>query len=53
MINDRKTPVKLRIHSSNEVIDYKTQFWEWKIQVTISFVSSKDSDEVRTMHKEW
>ena len=52
IINDRKTSKKLRVHSSNEVIDYETQFEEWKIQLTMSinFISSKDSDETRNMH---
>ena len=53
IINDHKTPKKLRVHSSNEVFDYETQYGEWKIQLTmaINFVSSKDdSDEIRTMH---
>ena len=47
IINDHKIPKILRVHSSNEVIDYKTQFGEWKIQLTMSinFISSKDSDE--------
>ena len=36
IINDHKTPKKLRIHSSNEVFDYSTQFGEWKIQLTMS-----------------
>ena len=41
----------MEVHSANKVIDYKTQ-GEWKIQLsmTINFVSSKDSDEIRTMH---
>ena len=53
IINDHKTPKNLRVHSSNEVIDYETQFGEWKIQLTMSinFISSKDSDETRNMHK--
>ena len=25
-INDHKTPKNLRVHSSNEVIDYETQY---------------------------
>ena len=52
IINDHKTPKNLRVHSSNEVIDYETQFGEWKIQITMSinFISSKDSDETRNMH---
>ena len=51
MINDHKAHGKLKVHSSNKVIDYKTP-GEWKIQLTmkINFVSSKyDSDEIRTM----
>ena len=44
--------MNLRVHSRNEVINYETQFREWKIQVTmaINFISSKDSKETRTMH---
>ena len=40
----------MEVHSGSEVIDYKTQ-GEWKIQLTmiINFISSKDSDEIRTM----
>ena len=35
IINDHKTPnFFLYVHSSNEVIDYETQFGEWKIQLT-------------------
>ena len=51
-INDYKTFKKLKVHSSNEVSDYETQFGEWKIQLTMSinFISSKDSDETRNMH---
>ena len=52
IINDHKTPKNLSVHSSNEVIDYETQYGEWKIQLTMSinFISSKDSDETRNMH---
>ena len=52
IINDHKTPKNLRVHSSNEVIDYETQFGEWKIRLTMSinFISSKDSDETHNMH---
>ena len=35
IINNHKTPKNLRVHSSNEVIDYETQFGEWKIQLTM------------------
>ena len=31
MINNHKNPKNLRVHSSNEVIDYETQFGERKI----------------------
>ena len=52
IINDHKTPKNLRVHSSNEVIDYETQFGEWKIQLTMSinFISSKDSGKTRNLH---
>ena len=52
IINDHKTQGKWRIHSGNKIIEHKSQS-EWKIQLTmaINFISSKDSDETRTMHK--
>ena len=52
IINDHKTPKKLRVHSSNEVFDYETQYGEWKIQLTMSInlISSNGSDETRNMH---
>ena len=52
MINDHKTLMDLKVHSRNELIDYKTQFGESKIQLTmrINFISSKDSEETRTIH---
>ena len=48
-INDHKTQAEWKVHS-NTVIHYKSQE-EWKIQLTmiINFISSKDSDEIRTM----
>ena len=51
IINDHKTQGKWRIHSSNKTLEHKTQS-EWKIQLTmaVNFISSKDSDETRTMH---
>ena len=51
MINDHKTPMKLKVHSRDEIINNETQFGEWKIQLTmqISFISSRDSGETRTM----
>ena len=51
IINDHKTQGKMRIHSGKKIIEHKTQS-EWKIQLAmaINFISSKDSDEIRTMH---
>ena len=51
IINNHKTPKKLRVHSSNEVFDYETQYGEWKIQLTMSinFISSNSSDETHNM----
>ena len=52
IINTHKTSMNLRVHSRDEVINYETQFGEWKIQLTmlINFISSKDSRETRGMH---
>ena len=52
IINNHKTPKNLKVHSSNEIIDYEIQFGEWKFQLTIpiNFITSKDSDETRNMH---
>ena len=53
IINDHKTPLNLRVYLDNEVINYETQFGEWKIQLTTltNFISSKDSnDETRIIH---
>ena len=51
IIIDQNTQVKWRIHSGDTVIEGKTPS-EWKVQLTmaINFISSKDSDETRTMH---
>ena len=51
IINHNKAGEKWRIHSGNKIIEHKTKI-EWKIQLTmtINFISSKDSDETRTMH---
>ena len=51
LINNHKTHGSARYHSGNKSWIEKT-FSEWKIQVTmaINFISSKDSDETRTMH---
>ena len=35
MINDHKTPMKLKVHSGDKVFDYESQFGEWKIQLTM------------------
>ena len=52
MINDYKAFKNLKVYLVNEVSFHKTQFGEWKIQLTITFnfVLSKDSDETRNVH---
>ena len=51
LINNHKTHGSARHHSGNKSWTEKTSS-EWKIQLTmaINFISSKDSDETRTMH---
>ena len=51
IINDYKTQGERKICSGNTITEHKTQ-GEWKIHLTmaINFISSKDSDETRTMH---
>ena len=52
MINNHKNPMNLKVHSRAGAINYKTQFGEWKIQLTagINFISSRDFNETRIMH---
>ena len=51
IINDHKTHGLVRYHSGNKTLVEETPS-EWKIQLTmaINFISSKDSNETRTMH---
>ena len=51
IINNHKTCGLVRYHSGNKTWVEETSS-EWKIQLTmaINFISSKDSDETRTMH---
>ena len=51
LINKQKTHGSARYHSGNKSWIEKTSS-EWKFQLTmvINFISSKDSDETRTMH---
>ena len=51
LINNHKTHGLVRYHSGGKSWPEKTSS-EWKIQLTmaINFISSKDSDETRTMH---
>ena len=44
IINDHKTPKKLRVHSNNEVFDYKTQYGEWKINCQIITITINNVD---------
>ena len=50
IINDHKTQGKWKVHSGNDVIDYKTQR-EQKTQLimVINFISSKDSGDICNM----
>ena len=51
LINNDKTHDLVRYHSGNKSWLEETSS-EWKVQLTmaINFISSKDSDETRTMH---
>ena len=51
IMNDHKAKGEWNVHSGNEIINCKTQ-GAWKIQLImiVNFISSKDSDEIRTMH---
>ena len=51
IINDHKIRGLVRYHSGNKTWIEETSC-KWKIQLTmgINFISSKDSDETRTMH---
>ena len=51
IINDQKTRGLVRYHSGNKTWLEETSS-KWKVQLTmaINFISSKDSDETRTMH---
>ena len=52
IINDHKVRGEWRIHSGNTITEHKTQ-GEWAIHLTmaIKFISSKDSNDNRTMHE--
>ena len=53
LINDPKTQGEWKVHSGNTVIDQKTQRKQKiKLTMAINFISSKDSDEIRTMRIE-
>ena len=51
IINNHRNPKNLKVQSSDEVIDYETQFVEWKIQLImlIIFISSNDSDQTHNI----
>ena len=51
IISDHKTHCLVRYHSGNKAWLEETSC-EWKIQLTMAtnYISSKDSDETRTMH---
>ena len=50
-VNDHITQGKWTVYSGNTVIDYKTPAeWKIKLSMTINFISSKDFDEISTLH---
>ena len=50
-VNDHKTQGKWTVYSGNTVIDHKTPGeWKIKLSMTINFISSKDFNEISTMH---
>ena len=51
IINYHKFQRDWKVNSGHTVIDYKTQGeWTTQLSMTIDFISSKDSDKIRTMH---
>ena len=51
IINNHKPHGEWRIHSGNTIKKHKTQSkWKIHLTMTINVISSKDSDETRTMH---
>ena len=51
IINDQKTQCEWKIRSGNAITEHKTQGeWQIHLRTAIHFISSKDSDETRTMH---
>ena len=51
VINDHKTPIKVKVHLSDKVTDYEIKFGEQKIQlkVQINSISSEKFYETRTI----
>ena len=52
VINDHKTPVKVKVHLPDKVTDYETKFGEQKIQlkVQINSISSEKVYETCPIH---
>ena len=52
IINNHKARSLVKYHSGNKSWLEETSSGKWKIQLTmaINFISSKNSDETRTMH---
>ena len=52
IIKDHKAPLRLKIYSGNEIIDFESQFGEWKTQLKMRIkpISSRNFKETRTMH---
>ena len=51
IINEHKTPGLARYHSGNKSwLEESSSEWKIQLIIAINFISSKDSDEPRTMH---
>ena len=51
LINNHKTHVLVKYHSGNKSwLKETSSVWKIQLTMTINFISSKDSDETRTMH---
>ena len=51
IINSHKTRSLVRYHSGDKTwLDESSSEWKSQLTMAINFISSKDSDETRTMH---
>ena len=51
IINNHKTCGLVKYHSGNKIwVEETSSKWKIQLTMTINFISSKESDETRTMH---